>query len=286
MRQPKEDAAALAAPLINPLHIADPEAGHVAPADATAATGALRQLSVVLWKKHWLIRKRSHAANVQLFALPLLGMVLLYLVVLAFVPGHKSNGSLELLFTPLALVMIMQNLVVVVVGEKSGRLLESMKIMSLREAVYWAGHAAEALATAAVVAVFVASVAAAAGLFNGGSWPSIFALVLTFAAAASALGFCVAAVSDAPATGGQVALALQVPARPRPPRFAATRPPPPRAGRVPRALPRGGGVGRARAQGREPRVARPLVPPAARRARARFLFAGVRSNPERDSRLS
>lgn len=106
--------------------------------------------------------------------------------------------------------MLMQSLVVQVVAEKSSRLLESMKIMSLREGVYWAAHALESLCVGVAVALVVASFSVATTLFNHGDWGSIFGLILAFAVAIFSLGFAVTAVIESPQTAGQVALGCQI----------------------------------------------------------------------------
>lgn len=106
--------------------------------------------------------------------------------------------------------MLMQSLVVQVVAEKSARLLESMKIMSLREGVYWAAHALESLCVGVAVALVVATFSVATTLFNHGDWGSIFGLILAFAVAIFSLGFAITAVIESPQTAGQVALACQI----------------------------------------------------------------------------
>ena len=170
------------------------------------------QFRVMLVKKHWIIRKRSMGQNFQLFGLPLISLLLCFLLYEVFPrPGGKrdSSGFLELLFTPIALVMLMQGLVVTVVAEKADRMLESMKIMSLRESVYWCAHTAEAAMAGVLVAFLCASLAAATGLYRQGPWEDIFGLIFAFACGVSGLGFAIAAMFGSPQTAGQVALGIQ-----------------------------------------------------------------------------
>lgn len=170
------------------------------------------QLKVMLAKKHYVIRKRSLGQNVQQFGLPLVAMLLCFLLYVAFPrPGGKrsSSGFLELLFTPIALIMLMQALVVTVVAEKASRILESMKIMSLRESVYWSAHAVESAVAGVCVAFLVASLSAATGLYRMGSWEDVFGLVFAFAIGVAGLGFFVSSIFGSPQTAGQVALGVQ-----------------------------------------------------------------------------
>jgi len=170
------------------------------------------QLKVMLVKKHYVIRKRSMGQNFQLFGLPLVALLLCFLLYVAFPrPGGKrtSSGFLELLFTPIALVMLMQALVVTVVAEKASRMLESMKIMSLRESVYWTAHTVEAAVAGALVAFLVACLSSATGLYRMGPWEDVFGLIFAFACGVSGLAFAVSSVFGTPQTAGQVALAIQ-----------------------------------------------------------------------------
>jgi peptidoglycan/LPS O-acetylase OafA/YrhL len=109
--------------------------------------------------------------------------------------------------------MVMQTLVVNLAAEKSARLVEAMKIMSLRESVYWSAHFAEACATAVLIAALVATFSVSTTLFNHGGWLAIFGLVFAFCLAASALAFSLAAVVDSPQTAGQVSLRGGAPPR-------------------------------------------------------------------------
>lgn len=64
---------------------------------------ALRQIQVMLLKKHWIVRKRSHAANLQVFALPILGLFLCWLLYYVFhKPSRDSTGYLELILVSIA----------------------------------------------------------------------------------------------------------------------------------------------------------------------------------------
>ncbi|KAJ8599123.1 hypothetical protein CTAYLR_006346 [Chrysophaeum taylorii] len=171
---------------------------------------AFAQLRVLLWK-HWITRKRSISQNVQLFVLPIISLSLCFLFYLSFnTPDRDSTGWLELIFVPLAMVQLTNVEVVTLVSEKYARLLETMRIMSLRVETYYAAHAVEASVLGIIIALVSATVAYVEGLFNRGAWGSIFVLLWVFTMAVTAFAFALAACFDTPQTAGQVALAAQV----------------------------------------------------------------------------
>lgn len=164
---------------------------------------------MLLWK-HWVTRKRSFEQNVQLFILPIMSLTICCLFYFAFnVPDRNSTGWLELIFVPLAVFQLMNIEVINLVTEKATRLLELMRIMSLRVEAYYAAHAVESALLGLVSAIVLASVATGEGLFNGGAWVYIFGLLWAFNVAATAFAFAIAACCDSPQTAGQVALAAQ-----------------------------------------------------------------------------
>lgn len=169
----------------------------------------MRQLGVLLWK-HWTTRKRSLEQNVQLFVLPITSLTLCCLFYFTFnPPDRNSTGWLELIFVPLAVFQLMNIEVINLVNEKATRLLELMRIMSLRVESYYVAHAIESVLLGLVSAIVLASVATGEGLFNGGAWVYIFGLLWGFNVAATAFAFALAACCDSPQTAGQVALAAQ-----------------------------------------------------------------------------
>ena len=114
------------------------------------ASRRLSQLKVMLGKQ-WLVRKRSMGQNLQLFLLPATGFLLTFFFYLSFAPyahpSRRSTGYLELIFVPAALIMLTNLAAVNLVAEKAARLVETMKIMSLKEEVYYGAYAVENVVT-------------------------------------------------------------------------------------------------------------------------------------------
>ena len=166
----------------------------------------------VLLRKQWLVRKRSTIENVQLFVIPVFALGVTYLFYYVFQSGRRkgeSTGVLELVFVPLGLVFLQFAGVVNLVGEKSARLVETMKIMSLKADVYYAAYALEGVVAGALQALVLAAVAAALGLFNGAAFGLVFALIFVYCVATTAVSILVAAVVDHPQNASIVALAFQ-----------------------------------------------------------------------------
>ena len=176
------------------------------------ASRRLSQLKVMLGKQ-WLVRKRSMGQNLQLFLLPATGFLLTFFFYLSFAPyahpSRRSTGYLELIFVPAALIMLTNLAAVNLVAEKAARLVETMKIMSLKEEVYYGAYAVENVVTGCCLSFALAVLAAATALFNGGAFFSIFAFLWCFCVACASLSCLVASVFDAAQTAGQFALALQ-----------------------------------------------------------------------------
>ncbi|KAK7235214.1 ABC transporter [Aureococcus anophagefferens] len=173
------------------------------------ASRRLAQLKVVCGKR-WVVRKRSMGQNLQLFLLPATGFLLAFFFYLSFaLPDRRSTGYLELVFCPCAVIMLLNLSTVDLVAEKSARLLETMKIMSLKTEVYFGAYAAEGAATGFALSLGLAVLAAATRLFNGGAFASVFGLLWCFCLATSALACLIASVFDTAQTAGQLALGVQ-----------------------------------------------------------------------------
>jgi hypothetical protein len=110
---------------------------HTTTAAPSNGPSRARQLRVMLgWQ--WLVRKRSIGQNVQLFVAPIIAFILTWLIYFVFVPGSnkgESTGMLELIFVPLGLIFFLVSGTVTLVAEKAARLVETMKIMSLKESI-------------------------------------------------------------------------------------------------------------------------------------------------------
>ena len=92
--------------------------------------------------KLWLVRKRSVGQNIQLYVIPIMSLIVMFLFYGAFQAGDnkwESSGILELVFLPVALLFLLISGAVTLVAEKAARLVETMKIMSLKMDVYVSG---------------------------------------------------------------------------------------------------------------------------------------------------
>ena len=180
-----------------------------APPASTAPTRG-RQLRVML-DKLWLVRKRSVGQNIQLYVIPIMSLIVMYLFYGAFQAGNnkwKSSGILELVFLPVALLFLLISGAVTLVAEKAARLVETMKIMSLKMDVYYLSYFIEGVFSGLLLALILASISVAMGLFNDGSWQLIFGLILIYSVLTVCLSFWIASFMDIPQGASMFALAF------------------------------------------------------------------------------
>ena len=98
--------------------MSDDAAKTTAAVPASTAPTRGRQLRVML-DKLWLVRKRSVGQNIQLYVIPIMSLIVMYLFYGAFQAGNnkwKSSGILELVFLPIALLFLLIFWLISIVG--------------------------------------------------------------------------------------------------------------------------------------------------------------------------
>ena len=78
------------------------------------------------------------------------------------------------------------------IATQAARLVETMKIMSLKVEVYYAAYAIEGVLVGLIQALVLGTVGYALGLFNGGAWFRIFGLIWTYCVATQMVSFLIA----------------------------------------------------------------------------------------------
>eukprot|EP01034_Spumella_vulgaris_P044289 gene44289-55073_t len=118
-------------------------------------------------------------------------------------------GAIEPFLVPLAFWTFLQRIVVQVMYEKSTRLQESMRMMGLSDAAYWASYfISDGVLLGLLLSFIGAILSAGGGLFAEASFGEIWGYLLVFCMSAVPFGFFLCAFFDTPQTSGQATLGL------------------------------------------------------------------------------
>jgi len=177
-----------------------------------------RQLGLLLWKS-FLEKSRQKKAVGLYFGIPML-ILLVCLLTYGSFNSWASSGTIELFVVPFGFVVALQLPTVSLVSEKSARLKESMRMMGMREAPYWASYfVADGVFMGGLLSLVLTTTACFMKLFwnlgasnhEGGLAPFVefagmFWFLWCYCLALTALAFLLSTVVDAPQTAGQMAL--------------------------------------------------------------------------------
>jgi hypothetical protein len=181
-----------------------------------------RQFYLLSWKRV-LENSRSTASSTLYFCLPLVSLIvvkILYGMFTGFVT-FKSSGMIEVFATPLMFIVAFQMTTVSLVNEKATKLLESMRIMSLRNLPYWGSYLfIDALLQGLLLAVLMTLLSAALGLYwvggqgkngNGdGNYGELFVFLYLSIIALTTMSFALSACFDSPQASSMMAFFILV----------------------------------------------------------------------------
>jgi len=169
-----------------------------------------RQLYLLSWKRV-LENGRSTVSSTLYFCLPLVSLIVIKILYGMFTGFNtfKSSGMIEVFATPLMFIVAVQMTTVSLVTEKATKLLESMRIMSLRNLPYWGSYfLVGAVLQGFLLALSMAALSAALGLFwvggqgkNGdgdGNYGELPVLLFLSIIAPTTLSFALSSSFDSP----------------------------------------------------------------------------------------
>ena len=128
------------------------------------------QLGLLLWKRFTEIG-RNASSPVFFFLLPTIGLVVMLLLYASFASPAFSNshssGVIEVFASPMLFIVAVQLTATSLVAEKAQRLTESMRMMGMREAPYWASYfLADGVAMGFLLSFTIAALSAVMGLYH------------------------------------------------------------------------------------------------------------------------
>ena len=177
-----------------------------------------RQLYLLVWKRV-LENYRNSGTSALYYGLPL-GSLVVIKIIYGMVSGFdsfKSSGVFEVFAAPLLFIVCVQMTTVSLVGEKSSRLLESLRIMSMRDVSYWLSYfVVDAFCMGILLSLCMTIFSAALGLFwvggqghanNGdGNYGELFLLLFLSIISLTSLAFTLSSIFDSPQSAGTAAL--------------------------------------------------------------------------------
>jgi len=181
-----------------------------------------RQFYLLSWKRV-LENSRSATSSTLYYCLPLVSLIvikILYGVFTGFAT-FRSSGMIEVFATPLLFSVAFLMTTGSLVGEKASRLLESMRIMSLRNLPYWGSYfVIDAILQGLLLAALMTLLSAALGLYwvggqgkNGhgnGSYGELFILLYFSIIALTTLSFALSSCFDSPQASSMMAFFVLV----------------------------------------------------------------------------
>jgi len=129
-------------------------------------------------------------------------LILLYSQISLFYPG-----GIEEFFVPIGYWIFVQKIVVQIMGEKSSRIQESIRMMGMLDSSYWLSYFISDGVLIGFTMSFIACLFTTYGLFNDGNFGEILGILFCFSMSAAPLAFTITAFFDTPQTAGLATLA-------------------------------------------------------------------------------
>lgn len=163
------------------------------------------QIQLLLWKRK--IEYFRAPWDIAKVLVPPMLFVLLMVILYQAYPSMFNTGVMEEYFLPLSVWLFIQRLVITITYEKSAKLVESMKMMGLKESNYWFSYFISEGIIAGFVVSFITALISLGGVMGevGENFQS-FIFYWSFYLSSVTFSFFLASCFDKPQTAGQASI--------------------------------------------------------------------------------